>query len=848
MMNAQWEQVISLFEMALERPPVERDRFLDEATGGDAVLREKVAAMLRADSSPHLLLDSNAGAVWAPAPSPERQFAGRQVGPYTLIREIGRGGMATVYLANDSKHRRSVALKLLHADASSIRSGERFRREIEVVAQLHHPHILPLYDSGEIDGLLYYVMPLVTGETLRDRIARDGALPIDDVRRIMGDLGAALDYAHRRGVVHRDVKPANILVDDAHAAIADFGIAQRGVDGTPQHLTGAGVIIGTPAYMSPEQAIGSTALDARSDVYSLGCVVFEMLTGAPPFQGATAAGVVASHLRDPVPSARAKRPGLAPSVDDTIKKALGKAPERRFDSVREFVSALDDALQTEPLPGTGSFGQPPQRGLPVGRRSLAVASGLILFFAALAAWSLLKPEDVPSIAVLPLVNMSGDAANEYFSDGVTDELTGALAQLGRIRVTARTTAFAYKGKPLNIQRIGEELGVSRILEGSVRRDADSVLVLTSLYDARTGERLSTNRFKRSWGSVLKLQSDIAADIVEQLHLDLLPDERARLAGRHTVSAEAYDSYLKGRHFFDLRTAASLEQAVLHFRRALAIDSNYARAYAGLADTYSIMAWTGERAPTDLFVLAAQAARRALSLDSTLAEPHVSLGIIHTFNTWDWVAADREFARAISLDSTMAQAWAFRTWPYAVQGRLDRAMAAIQRAHNLDPLSLIINSRIGTMLAYRRDYEGADSVLRATLEIDPFYPVAKVQLARVLSIRGRHEEAVAMLPSDSVRLGSYESGVAGFVLARAGRRDEALATAHALETRPYVPAEGVAAIYAALGDREAAFTWLDRAMETRGVGLIFLTVEPLYESLRGDPRFRELAARIGLGGS
>jgi serine/threonine-protein kinase len=757
--------------------------------------------------------------------------------------------MATVYLANDSKHRRSVALKFLHADASSVLGGERFRREIEVVAQLQHPHILPLYDSGEADGLLYYVMPLVTGETLRDRIAREGPLPIADIQRIAGDLAAALDHAHRRGVVHRDVKPANILLEDDHAMVADFGIAHRVLDNSHQPLTGAGVVIGTPAYMSPEQAVGSGVLDARSDVYSLGCVIFEMLTGAPPFQGATPAGIIASHLRDPVPSTSAARPEIAPSVDAVLDKALAKTPGDRFAGVREFVQSLDLALSSPADAGAVSDVRSEPRRQQTRRRTLIAASGVLLVLAALAAWAFWKPpREIPSIAVLPLANLSGDQANEYFSDGVTEELTGALAQLGRIRVTPRTTAFAYKGKTGDIRRIGEALGVSRILEGSVRRDADRVLVLTSLYDAKTGERLWTNRYERNWGAVLALQAEIAGAIVEQLHLELLADERAKLASRHSVSAEAYDSYLKGRHFFDLRTAASLEQAVIHFRRALTIDSMYARAYAGLADTYSILAWTGERAPNELFVLAEQAARRALAVDSTLAEPHLSLGIIRTFHTWDWAAADRAIARAIAVDSTMAQAWFFRAWEYVARGRMNSAMAALQRARSLEPLALITNARIGTLLAYMREYEAADSALRATLEIDPAYPVARVQRARVLSMQGRHEEAIAMLPSDSVRLGSYESGVAGFVLARAGRRDAALTAARALESRVYVPAEGVAAIYAGLGDRVSALTWLEKAVETRGVGLIFLDTEPMYESLRDDPRFRAVVARVGLGGS
>lgn len=844
-----WEAVVTLFEQALARPASERDRFLETVMKDDPEVGAQVAAMVRADSTPHSLLDAPAdelaGSLLARS-IPDRE--GQRIGGYVIVREIGSGGAATVYLAADVKHHRSVALKLLHADASSALGGDRFRREIEVVAGLQHPHIVPLHDSGEVDGQLYYVMPLVHGETLRERIAREGPLPLDDVRRVVADVSAALDYAHRHGVVHRDVKPANILLDDAHASVADFGIAHRALDDTHGEITATGVVIGTPAYMSPEQSTGTRDIGAASDVYALGCVTFEMLTGAPPFQGRSVPALLSQHLQADVPPASERRSGLSPAVDDVLRRALAKEPTDRFASARAFAEAFDCALRAgDDEVRTTAPRLPHERPARwTRRRWTAVAAVATAIALAGAGWFYYGARSAPpSIAVLPFANMSDDRTNEYFSDGVTEELTGALAQVGRFRVTPRTTAFAYKGKTGDITRIGRELGVERVLEGSVRRDQDRVRIAAALYDVETGDRLWHDTYERDFGAVLPLQSEIAATIAEQLQRRLLPADRAKLIERHSVHPDAYDSYLKGRYFFDQRTATSLDQAIGHFQRALAIDSTYARAHAGLADTYSILTWTGFAAPSELFPLAERAARRAVALDSSLAESHLSLGIIHTFHTWDWASADRETRRAVTLDSTFAQAWYWRTWPLIAMGRDAEAMAALQRARSLDPLSLITNVRIGTLLIWANRYVEAEKVLRKALEIDPSYPVAQIQLARALSAQERHAEAIAALPPDSVRLGSYESGIAGFVYATAGRREEALAAAHALETRQYVPAEGVAAVYAGLGDRATALTWLERATDARGVGLIFLAAEPMYDALHDEPRYQRVVKRIGL---
>jgi serine/threonine-protein kinase len=761
---------------------------------------------------------------------------GKTIGTYVLGRELGRGGAATVYFATDLKHHRSVALKLLNADTSSALGGDRFRREIEVVAQLQHPHILPLHDSGEVDGQLYYVMPLVTGETLRDRIAREGALPISDVRRIVSELAAALDYAHRRGVVHRDVKPANILLDDEHATIADFGIAHRAVNDSADQLTVTGIIIGTPTYMSPEQSTGSREVDARTDVYSLGCVVFEMLTGVPPFRASSLPALVTQHLQSPVASARELRPELPGRADEVLRKALAKDPADRFGSMRELAAAIGEVLEASSSHTTRPV------WIALGAAAAIAATVFALRTRPFAAVREAKP---PSIAVLPFTNMSDSRENEYFSDGITEELTGALAQLRHMRVTPRTTAFAYKGRTGDIRSIGRALGVTRIVEGSVRRAGDSVRIVVALYDVESGERVLNETYDREFRSVLTLQTEIASSIAERLDSPAVPADRARLAARHTRSYDAYDSYLKGRHAFDQRTAASLADALTHFQRALQIDPNYARAHAGLADTYSLLAWVGFDAPSRLFKLAEVSAKRAVQLDSTIAESHLSLGIINLFHKWDWGAADRETKRAIMLDSTFAQAWFFRTWHLVAAGRYDDAMTSLQRARELDPLSPVTMSRIGSLHLWAGRYREADSVARLTLEMHPGTQTAQLLRARLLSLMGDHRGAIAALPPDSVRLGTYESGVAGFVYARAGRRQDALAAAGALQARSYVPAEGVAAIYAGLGDADRAFQWLDSAITSRGVGTIFLGVEPMYDTLRTDSRFARVIEQIGI---
>ena len=766
-------------------------------------------------------------------------LVGRRVDSYEITAEIGRGGMAEVYRAEDAKHRRLVALKVLQPSGPAALGDRRFRREIELVAGLQHPHILPLFDSGEVDGRPYFVMPLVRGGTLRERLATGPRLDLQETCSIVAEVAEGLEYAHRHGVVHRDVKPANVLLDDdGHALVSDFGIARLS-ERAAETLTADGDVVGTLAYMSPEQLYGSGDVDHRADIFALAAVAFEMLSGAPPPPLWSMRGAADGRSMGAAPSVRATRPEVPRTVDEVLQRGLSGDRSLRHDSARDFARELEAAALGRRI--TTATARPARAR----RRLIGMAAAGLAVAAAVGAlvMRLAREADTPSIAVLPFVNMSGDPSNEYFSDGVTEELTGALAQLGRLRVTPRTTAFAYKGRTGDIRRIGRELGVSRILEGSVRRDGARVLFVATLYDAGSGDRLWANRYERSWGGVLALQTEIAGTIAEQLRHRVIPAERTRLSERHSVSADAYDHYLKGRYFFDRRTLANLEQARIHFGRAIDLDSSYARAWAGLADTYGIMAWQGGGPPRALLPQAEQAARRALALDSTIAESHVSLSIVRLFQDWDGPAAERAAARATALDSSLASAWFFRTWALATQDRLDEAMASIQRARTLDPLNVAANARVASLLLWRRRYAEADSILRRALELDPSHPMTRVMRARILSFQDRHPEALAALPPDSVRLGTYAAGIAGFVYARAGQRERALASVRALEGRAFVPAEGVAAIYTGLGDTARALDWLERALEQRAPGLLFLRYEPMWDALRGSPRFQAVVRRV-----
>src|SRR6266850_3257 len=567
---------------------------------------------------------------------------------YTLERELGRGGMAVVFLARDPRHDRAVAIKVLRQEIAAALGADRFLREIQIAAKLHHPHILPLYDSGAAGDLLYYVMPYVEGESLRQRLDRETQLPLDDALAITRQVAGALAYAHSHDVVHRDIKPENILLESGEAVVADFGIARAITAAGGDKLTQTGIAIGTPLYMSPEQA-GGGAIDGRSDLYSLACVLYEMLAGHPPFLGGTAQAILARHALDPVPPLRTARGTVSGAVEQALTRALAKAPADRYATVLQFAEALAGPVPVA-LPGSG------------GSRRLRAALGVGLALVALGAGLALRrpwrhapqavlsaPVYAASVAVLPFETIGGGPQDEYFSDGMTDEIITQLAQIRELKVISRTSVVALKGSHLTLSRIADTLGVDHVLEGSARRAGD-------------------------------LSRALLAN-VQGLH-PLSP-------GSRTEQPAAYDAYLRGTYWRQLRTRDGLLRAMRAFEAALAIDSAYAPAYAGLSSALSLFVlyqYSGGPEPVTALARAIVLADRAIALDSSLAEGFAARGWALTNAGVSVDMAIRDLARAVALRPNSGQAHSFYVAALGDAGRYEDAVAEAQMATELDPLA------------------------------------------------------------------------------------------------------------------------------------------------------------------
>ena len=763
---------------------------------------------------------------------------------YQIDRELGHGGMAVVFLAQDLKHHRQVAIKVLRPELAQALGAERFLREIEIAARLNHPHILPLHDSGQADGLLYYVMPFIEGESLRDRLTRERQLSMEEALQITREVGGALSYAHTHGVVHRDIKPENILLSGGVALVADFGIAQAVRSASTDQLTSTGMSIGTPAYMSPEQAAGQAPIDGRADQYSLACLLYEMLAGVPPFTGPTQQAVLARHAIDPVPPLRTLRSTTPVSVEQTVLRALAKAPADRFPTVAAFQEALTRTV-----------------AVPTARRRLIrvglLAAGTLAVSA--GVYSLVTHQAAPrrfgsetpsrSIAVLPFVNIGSDPNDEPFSDGMSEELTGALAKIRELNVAARTSAFSFKGKNLDVREIGSRLNVRYVLEGSVRRAGSRLRVRAQLIDAANGYQLWSDEYDGDTKDVFAVQDQIARSIVGALQLTLTGPVGAPLVKRSTGSPEAHELYLRGRYFFARRDSASLRKARDYFERAIQIDSSYALAWSGLSDAYSHRGVFGYVPYRDVYAKAKAAALRALALDSTRAEALTSLAFIALFYDWDWQTAGRELDRALALDPRYPDAHLFHGWYFVATNRIDDAVSELQSAVNLDPFSVINNARLASMLFYARRYNDAVAQSRRLIELDSTNLAGRVELARVDVQLGHCVEAVAAfqqvpeLPPPPFR------GLLGWAYARCGHRAQALAQLSHLDIErkqgQIVSHYDVAMIHAGLGDTERAFAELDSAYAERPWAMLVLRVDPAFDGLHVDPRFGRLLKKVGL---
>lgn len=698
---------------------------------------------------------------------------------YSVEIEVGRGGMATVYLARDLRHNRSVALKVLHPHLTSSLGPERFMREIQIAARLQHPHIVSLYDSGQAADLLYYVMPYIDGETLRQRLEREQQLPWQDALNVSRSVAAALDYAHNQGVVHRDIKPENVMLLHNEAMVTDFGIAKAVTEASAGRLTQTGEAIGTPVYMSPEQLAGAADIDGRTDIYSLGAMLYEMLVGEVPFAGPTAPAIVTKILNDPVPLIRDTRDNIPSWLDESVQNAMAKSPDDRYQTAISFSKAL------------------------LGPEESASAQGN-------------KPK---SIAVLPFVNMSADPENEYFSDGVAEEIINALTKVRALRVASRTSAFAFKGKKLDIRKVGEQLSVGTILEGSVRKVGNQLRVTAQLIDIADGYHLWSERYDRQLDDVFVIQDEIAENIVNALQVVLSDEERRAIEKPSGENVEAYQHYLRGRQYFAQFRRSGFQYARRMFERAVEIDPKYVKAYAGLAYCSGLlfMYFDGSNANLEG---ADSASRKALELDPELAEAHASRGFALSLRR-QYDAARQEFEAAIQLDPKLYDAHYFYARACVQEGRSEEAVQHYEDAARVRP----------------EDYQ-ALLLMEGPLHALGRHEEAKEALRRGLSVAKRHLE---LNPDDARAL--YLSAVA---LIQLDERDQALEwaeRAYAIDPTDPVVLYNIACVYSLGGMSDQALKCLDEAVQNGFGHREWIDNDPDLDPLRKDPRFAALRQKV-----
>ena len=769
-----------------------------------------------------------------------------------MERELGRGGMATVYLARDLRHDRHVAVKVLQSQVAHD-GAERFVREIHIAARLTHPHVLGVYDSGEADGRLYYVMPYVDGETLRARLVRDRALPINDVVRLLGELADALAYAHDHGVVHRDLKPENVLLSGGHAVVADFGIAKalaaatKGDEGKLPTLTGTGIALGTPAYMAPEQAVGDPGMNHRVDLYALGVIAYEMLTGSHPFEGRTPQALAVAHLTEtPAPVAHG-RPGVPTLLGDLVAHLLAKDPSARpqsADDVLRILNGVTTAGSAVTLPATQKLARTTL--LAIGVCVLAIAVPLGYWQLRQRAGRTAELETIHSVAVLPFVNTSGARDDDYFSDGLTDELAHALSLIPGLRVAGRTSSYAFKGRTPAPREIGRVLGVDAFIGATVRRAGQRLRITTQLVNVADGHVLFDGVYERQAADVFAVQDELTRTIVAAIAPTLggRGSERGFVAQatRGTADEQAYELYLKGRYYFVARGKDNLALAAASFRQAIARDSGFARAYAGLSMTYGVLPnYVPDLADT-LMPMAKRAALRAVALDPALGEAHGALGqaLIAELRFRDVLAEQLKF---VAFDSTNVTAHQWLGAAYLNIGHTEDALAELERATQIDHLAPSVTALYVTALWTARRYREALAAGHRQQALDStfHYGILSLGLAQVSAYQA--DSAVATFQR-GIRFHGDDSRIVGGLMlayAAAGRWADADRIRKQLKRPGADQYDGTQAAFGDLvfGDKEPIIRILTsdgglKRLVTFG-GL--LGCNPYYDPLWSDARFR-----------
>jgi serine/threonine-protein kinase len=761
---------------------------------------------------------------------------------YDIERELGQGGMATVYMARDLKHRRDVALKVLLPELAAALGADRFLREIETTANLRHPHILPLYDSGDADGFLYYVMPLVEGESLRARLERDKQLSVDDALTITREVADALGYAHARGLVHRDVKPENILLEAGHAVLADFGIARALSEAGADRLTQTGVSIGTPTYMSPEQAAGDEEVDQRSDLYSLGCVLYEMLGGQPPFTGPTAEAVARQHLiAEPAPITNL-RSTVPDAVAEAVTRALAKSAADRFDTAARFLEALSAKDVAAPPAGAGA-------GPPRARAVLIAAAAIIVVVAAWVGSRALRPAGAPGgsverIAVLPLDNQTGDSTQSFFANGMTRELIGVLTDVD-VRVLGYRAVTAYAHSTLSAAEIARELEVDALVTGAVMQAGEVVRVAAELTDPETNENLWSKTFSRAAPDVVTLQHEIALEIARGIRARLSPDQERFLGAAPPVDPRAYAQYLLGQEQLNIRTPESIRRSVAYLEGSIAQDSTLGPAWATLALANAMGFFYGAIPADSARDATVHATDGALALDPTLGDALIARGLMRFLMDWDFIGAAEDLRLGMAGNpTTLAQAF-YTYFPWGTAQPVE-ATRAVLRILDVEPTTAQWQGDAAWIRWAAGDSAEARAYALRAIELDSTFAEPYIVLGFTDADGGdapaarRARARAAQLAPDY----PLNAVLEGYVLARA--RDTVGARRILQELEREGQLANRALVHAALGEKDAMYELFERSIDAREPeALWYLNAHPALRPLRLEPRYQELLARMGL---